>query len=88
MNNAAAKQILGESLAAQATVFFKKRGSDLNSAIRNFVQNAVSEEKQKTTLEEGRNAFYELRRQAEKNGLQGMSLEEINKEITLARMGM
>ena len=33
----------------------------------------------------GRQAFYALRAQAKQNGLQGMSLEEINEEIRLSR---
>lgn len=37
------------------------------------------------TLERGREAFYELREQAKQNGVQGMSLDEINEEIRLTR---
>ena len=40
------------------------------------------------TLERGREAFYELREQAKQNGLQDMSLDEINEEIRLAREEM
>jgi len=40
------------------------------------------------TLERGREAFYELREQAKQNGIQGMSLDEINEEIRLAREEM
>ena len=36
-------------------------------------------------MERGRKAFYEMRRIAAENGTAGMSLEEINEEIRLAR---
>lgn len=38
-------------------------------------------------MERGRRAFYEMRRIAAENGTTGMSLEEINEEIRLAREG-
>lgn len=38
-------------------------------------------------LERGRRAFYEIRKAAAENGTAGMSLEEINEEIRLARRG-
>ena len=38
-------------------------------------------------MERGRKAFYEMRRHAAENGTAGMSLEEINEEIRLARRG-
>ena len=37
--------------------------------------------------ERGRRAFWEIRRMAAENGTVGMSLEEINEEIRLARLG-
>ena len=37
--------------------------------------------------ERGRRAFYEMRRIAAENGTAGMSIEEINEEIRLAREG-
>lgn len=40
------------------------------------------------TRERGLEAFYELREQAKKNGLQGMTLDEINEEIRLTREEM
>ena len=39
----------------------------------------------KITPEEALDAFYTLRKEAQKNGLQNMTLDEINKEIALAR---
>ena len=39
------------------------------------------------TMEKGRRAFYEMRKAAAENGTAGMSLEEINEEIRLARRG-
>lgn len=38
-------------------------------------------------MERGRRAFYEMRRIAAENGTAGLSLEEINEEIRLAREG-
>ena len=38
-------------------------------------------------MERGRRAFYEMRRIAAENGTAGMSIEEINEEIRLAREG-
>lgn len=38
-------------------------------------------------MERGRKAFYEMRRTAAENGTAGMSIEEINEEIRLAREG-
>ena len=40
------------------------------------------------TRERGLEAFYELREQARRNGIQGMSLDEINEEIRLTREEM
>lgn len=40
------------------------------------------------TRERGLEAFYELREQARRNGIQGMPLDEINEEIRLAREEM
>ena len=39
------------------------------------------------TMEKGRRAFHEMRKAAAENGTAGMSLEEINEEIRLARRG-
>ena len=38
-------------------------------------------------MEKGRKAFYEMRRTAQENRTAGMSLDEINEEIRLARRG-
>lgn len=40
------------------------------------------------TLERAKEAFYLLRDEAKKNGLQNMTLDEINEEIRLARVEM
>ena len=45
----------------------------------------ISAKEQEVSLEDGRRAFWELRESARQNGLQDMSLEEINDEIRLAR---
>ncbi len=38
-------------------------------------------------MEQGRKAFYDMRKTARENGTAGMSLEEINEEIRMARRG-
>lgn len=40
------------------------------------------------SLEDGRKAFWELRESARQNGVQDMSLEEINAEIQAVRSGI
>ena len=47
----------------------------------------ITSPEEEITLERGREAFYELREQAKQNGLQGMSLDEINAEINNCRNG-
>ena len=42
---------------------------------------------QKITREKAMNTFLALRNEAKQNGLQGMTLDEINDEINLARKG-
>ncbi|MDD6291677.1 MAG: hypothetical protein PUA77_07825 [Lachnospiraceae bacterium] len=39
------------------------------------------------SLEEGCNAFYRLREEAKENGVQDMTLDEINAEIAAVRAG-
>ena len=64
-----------------------------NTAINVFVKAAVKSRgipfevkaSQNSTAQDFRKAFYDLRESARKNGLQEMTLEEINEEIRLAR---
>lgn len=44
-------------------------------------------EQKKVSLAEGSKAFYALRTQAKKNGIQNMTLNEINAEIRAYRKG-
>ena len=84
----AAIQIAIEDTIMEAVSrIFEQRGTTVADAIRNYIQQTVDSEGKKMSLDDGRRAFYELREQARKNGLQGMSLDDINREITLARMG-
>ena len=48
----------------------------------------ITSSDEEITRERGLEAFYQLREEARKNGLQGMSLDEINEEIRLAREEM
>ena len=48
----------------------------------------ASKASQKSANEDFKNAFYALRESARKNGVQDMTLDEINEEIRLAREEM
>ena len=48
---------------------------------------AIEAPEKEDVIAKGRSAFDELRRIAAENGLTGMSLDEINEEIRLAREG-
>ena len=69
-------------------------GMSANTAINVFAKAVVMYRKipfeikapQKTANEDLKNAFYALRESARKNGLQDMTLEEINEEIRQARL--
>ena len=70
-------------------------GMSMTTAINVFARAVVRERKipfeitaaPEITREKGRQAFYALRAQAKENGLQDMSLDEINEEIRKARNG-
>lgn len=69
-------------------------GMSVNTAINVFVNAAVKTRgipfeiraSQKSANEDFKNAFYTLRESARNNGLQDMTLEEINEEIRQARL--
>ena len=70
-------------------------GAIISSAAMNIFANAVVMQRripfeikayQKSANEDFKNAFYALRESARKNGLQDMTLEEINEEIRQARL--
>lgn len=74
--------------------FCESVGLTATAAINMFAKKTVAEQKipfevsaepRRITGEEARKAFYQLRKEAKKNGLQGMTLDEINEEIRLAR---
>jgi len=73
--------------------FCNRVGLNTSSVINMFVKKVILENRipfeisvpAKVSLEAGRNAFYQLRKEAEENGVQGMSLDEINDEIKKVR---
>ena len=77
-----------DTIMETASRIFERRGTTIAEAVRSYIQQTVDSESKKMSLADGRRAFYELREQARKNGLQGMSLDDINREITLTRMGL
>ncbi len=68
-------------------------GMSANTAFNVFVKAVVMNKKipfeikvpQDSAKENFEKAFYELRKEARKNGVQDMTLDEINEEIRLAR---
>lgn len=70
-----------------------KFGISANAAMNLFANAVVRQKKipfeisaaETDTYTKGLEAFYALREEARKNGLQDMTLEEINEEIRLAR---
>ena len=84
-----------ENLKKQFELLCSNLGMSASTAINIFIQKVVTEQKipfdvdsDKTeiTREKALQAFYDLRKQAQKNGLQDMTLNEINEEIRLARL--
>ena len=84
-----------ENLKKQFDLLCSTLGMSASTAINIFIQKVVKEQKipfdvdsDKTeiTREKALQAFYDLRGQAQKNGLQDMTLDEINEEIRLARL--
>ena len=84
-----------ENLKKQFDLLCSNLGMSASTAINIFIQKVVKEQKipfdvdsDKTeiTREKALQAFYDLRKQAQKNGLQDMTLDEINEEIRLARL--
>lgn len=84
-----------ESLRAQAAAIYEDLGIDLQTAVRIFLKRSVREnglpfgmtltEKKATTVEAGIKAIESMRETAEKAGVSGMSIDEINAEIAAAR---
>ena len=83
-----------ESLRAEATSIAEQLGLDLPTAIRVFLKKMVawravpfslSLPAQSRSATDGLSAMRELGRQAERAGVAGMTLEEINAEIAAVR---
>ncbi len=85
---------LEPGLLRQLDVLCEEYGVNVTAALDIIVRTAIREKKipmevkktKKLTLDDGRRAFEALREQARRNGLQDMTLEEINEEIRLARL--
>lgn len=75
--------------------FCSRVGLNTSSVLNMFIKKVISEDRipfeisapKKVSLNEGLAAFYQLREEAQKNGLQDMSLDEINAEIAAVRSG-
>ena len=84
---------LDSQLKQQFNELCNEIGMSANTAINVFVNAAVKNRgipfevkaSQNSDAQDFRKAFYDLRESARKNGLQDMTLEEINEEIRLAR---
>lgn len=85
---------MDEGLKRQFDSLCSDFGMTVSTAINVFARAVVRERKipfdiisplPEITREQARQAFYGLREEARKNGVQGMSLDEINEEIRLAR---
>ena len=85
---------LDSKLKSQFDELCKQFGMSVNTAFNVFVNAVVMQKKipfeiqasPNSANEDFKNAFYALRESARKNGLQDMTLEEINEEIRQARL--
>ena len=87
---------MDENLKRSFDALCNEFGMNTSTAINIFARAVVRQRKipfeiaapeKSATREEGLNAFYALRKSAEENNLQGMTLDEINAEIDAARRG-
>ena len=85
---------MDENLKRQFDSLCSDFGMTASTAFNIFARTVVRErkipfeitaDKSEITMADGYNAFISLRNEAKKNGLQDLSLEEINEEIALAR---
>lgn len=84
-----------EDLKNEATQIFEQLGLDLPTAFRIFLKKSVEERgvpfamkiSKPVSLEEGKKAFRKLQKEAKKAGIQDMTLDEINAEISAYREG-
>ena len=87
---------MDQDLKVQFDALCNEFGMSTNTAINIFARAVVRKRRipfvieapaKEDVMDKGKAAFDELRRIAAENGLSGMSLEEINEEIRLAREG-
>ena len=87
---------LDADLKAEFDKLCEEFGMSANTAFNIYVKTVVRQRRipfpieadpVDEVMERGRRAFYEMRRIAAENGTAGMSIEEINEEIRLAREG-
>lgn len=87
---------MDESLKRQFDLLCAEFGMNATTAFNVFARAVVRERRipfeisapvSSVTLEDGRKAFHQLRASASQNGVQDMSLDEINEEIRLSRSG-
>lgn len=88
---------LDADLKAEFDKLCEEFGMSANTAFNIYVKTVVRQRRIPFLIEtdpidevteRGRRAFWEIRRMAAENGTAGMSLEEINEEIRLARLGL
>ena len=94
MNTSLIQARVDTDLKNDASQLFDELGLDMSTAIKIFLRKCLQEgglpfdvKKNKNNVKntKGMEAFLALRRQAEENGISGMSLDEINEEIQAAR---
>ncbi len=93
MSNVLVQIRVDEDLKNEASDIFERLGLDLPTAFRIFLKKSVEERgipfsmklSEKTSLQEGKAAFLQLRKEAQENGIQDISLDEINAEISAYR---
>lgn len=85
---------IDDELKAEATALYEKLGIDLSTAMRMFLKRSVSVNgipfsmvlpQEDYSADKALEFMKELNASAEKNGAVGMSLDEINEEITSYR---
>ena len=94
MSTSLVQMLIDTQLRDNANTLFDSLGLDMTTAVKIFFKKCLAEGgipfEVKTNCnfhrsESGMAAFLALRKQAENNGLTGMSLDEINAEISAAR---
>ena len=94
MSTSLVQMRMDTQLRDDANSLFDSLGLDMSTAVKIFLKKCLAEggipfevknDRSRYSSPEGLRAFMELRRQAESDGLTGMSLDEINAEIAAAR---